>query len=237
VLQGLPRGVKGGLEGLGRTLIHPIDTAEALLAVPRLISSGLLKCLLEQKWNEFAAGSWEERGMMVGEVIGNFAIGIIADKGIGELFQILRAGSKLSAAGKIANAAEIAVAKAPQQIAFGSDMSSWAQTLRYTTKNWNPAGNVSVFEYTDAAGNLQYSMGYAQRMVGHAEQIVGQDLISQGINPSSVLRVYTEFAPCNGPANCSRYIQQTFPNADVFYSFTHDAAGRAAKAATFSTFP
>src|SRR6185369_14004115 len=105
VLQGLPRGVKGGLEGLGRTLIHPIDTAEALLAVPRLISSGLLKCLLEQKWNEFAAGSWEERGMMVGEVIGNFAIGIIADKGIGELFQILRAGSKLSAAGKIANAA------------------------------------------------------------------------------------------------------------------------------------
>jgi YD repeat-containing protein len=124
-----------------------------------------------------------------------------------------------------------------QQIAFGSDMSSWAQTLRYTTKNWNPAGNVAVFEYTDAGGNLQYAMGYAQRMVGHAEQVVGQDLISQGINPMSVTKIYSEFSPCTGPANCSRYIQQNFPNAQVFYSFSHDAAGRAAKAAAFSTFP
>lgn len=133
--------------------------------------------------------------------------------------------------------AAIAGTRAPTQVAFGSDISSWAQTLRYTTQNWNPVGNVAVFEFTDAAGNLQYSMGFAQRTIAHAEQVVGPDLISQGFSPSSVTRIYTEFAPCTGPANCSAYLRQTFPNAEVLYSFTHDASGRAAKASLFSTFP
>jgi RHS repeat-associated protein len=129
-----------------------------------------------------------------------------------------------------------AVVNSPRQIQYGTDISQVAQQFRIAKNNWNPAGNVAVFEYADSAGNLLYSPGFAQRTIGHAEQLVGNKLINQGINPSSVTRVYTEFSPCTGPANCTAYLQQNFPNTQVLYSFTHDDAGRSAKAALFSIF-
>jgi Xanthomonas XOO_2897-like deaminase len=149
-----------------------------------------------------------------------------------ELGELLMGGRAVIATGE-AVAGRAVASSAFQQIEFGADMSSWAATLRYTRRNFNPSGNVAVFEYLDEAGNLQYAMGFAERTVGHAEQVVGKELMEMGIDPSRVTRIYTEFAPCTGPSNCFRYLQQRFPGAKVLYSFPHDDAGRAMKAALF----
>ena len=123
------------------------------------------------------------------------------------------------------------VADGLTQVPYGEGLSTWSQTLRYSTGNFNPAGNVAVFEYVDAAGETQYAMGYAQRFVGHSEPLVGNNLLEMGIQPSQVTGIYTEFAPC---PNCAAYLQETFPQAPVSYSFPLNAAGKTAKSSTFS---
>jgi len=80
-------------------------------------------------------------------------------------------------------------------------------------------------------GETQYAMAYAQRFLGHSEPIVGNGLLDMGVQPSQVTAIYTEFAPCNG---CATYLQGTFPQVPVSYSFSFDAAGKLGKAATFS---
>jgi hypothetical protein len=119
------------------------------------------------------------------------------------------------------------------QVSYGEGLSTWSQTLRYSTGNFNPAGNVAVFQYVDEAGETQYAMGYAQRFTGHSEKIVGNGLLDMGIQPSQVTGIYTEFSSCQ---RCATYLQQTFPNVPVSYSFPLNAAGKAAKAAAFSGF-
>lgn len=41
------------------------------------------------------------------------------------------------------------VADGLTQVPYGEGLSTWSQTLRYSTGNFNPAGNVAVFEYVD----------------------------------------------------------------------------------------
>jgi RHS repeat-associated protein len=118
----------------------------------------------------------------------------------------------------------------PQQISYGSGISSWAQTLCFSRGNFNPAGNVAVFEYVDEVGNTKYAMAFAQRFVGHAEPLLGGNLQAIGVNKLQITAIYTEFAPC---PTCASYLQATFPQAPFFYSFSIDAAGKAAKASTF----
>lgn len=132
-----------------------------------------------------------------------------------------------------ANAAAAAGAASLTQVSYGEGLSTWSQTVRYSTGNFNPAGNVAVFQYVDEAGETQYAMGYAQRFTGHAETIVGNGVLDMGVQPSQVTGIYTEFAPC---PNCATYLRQAFPNVPVSYSFPLNAAGKAAKVPAFSGF-
>ena len=65
---------------------------------------------------------------------------------------------------------------------------------------------------------------------------MGNEVLAEGIDPNSVTKIYTELAPCTGPVNCSAYIQANFPRAQVYYSFTWDAAGKAERAAIFAEY-
>jgi hypothetical protein len=76
-------------------------------------------------------------------------------------------------------------------------------------------------------------MGYAQRFTGHSETIVGNGLLDIGVQPSQVTAIYTEFASC---PSCATYLQNTFPNIPVSFSFELSVAGKAAKTAAFSDF-
>lgn len=60
-------------------------------------------------------------------------------------------------------------------------------------------------------------------------------MLELGIDPANVTRVYSDLQPCNlNFANCASYLQNTFPAADVTWSFEYGAtqasrqAGKAA---------
>lgn len=57
------------------------------------------------------------------------------------------------------------------------------------------------------------------------------DLQARGIQPSDVLRIYSELEPCSVPGGyCAAWIARTFPGARVTWSFEYgtDVASRRA---------
>jgi hypothetical protein len=139
----------------------------------------------------------------------------------------MRGGSS----GKVFDQAEKAASKVAGQIEYGSsDLSKAAQD--YRAANGITGGrNVAVFEYVGEDGQLQQMAAASERGVGHAERILAQQLKDANVDPSQVTRIYSELQPCNAPGGyCANFINNTFPNANVTWSFEYGetAASRAA---------
>jgi len=83
--------------------------------------------------------------------------------------------------------------------------------------------NVSVFEYRGTDGRLHTIARTSERFVGHAERLIRNELVTQGIDPSRVTRIYSELQPCSDPPNlsCLRMIENDFPNAEITWSFDY----------------
>jgi hypothetical protein len=112
------------------------------------------------------------------------------------------------------------------QIGYGSsDLSRAAQAYR-RTEGVTDGRNVAVFEYRAADGSLQTIARVSERRVGHAERIIARELETMGVQPSQVTRIYSELQPCVIPteaAGCARFIRNTFPQAEVTWSFEYGA--------------
>jgi hypothetical protein len=63
----------------------------------------------------------------------------------------------------------------------------------------------------------------------HAEQYIGDNLMTAGVNPSQVKAVYSELEPCVVPNNCAGYLSRMYPNAVVSYSFSYPASDQVAR--------
>lgn len=117
-----------------------------------------------------------------------------------------------------------AAARSGGQVPYGSsDLSRMAQS--YRSANGITGGrNVAVFEYADGDGNLQTMAAASERGVGHAERIVASQLSEAGVDPSQVTRIYSELQPCSVPGGyCASFLQKTFPQAEVTWSFEYGA--------------
>jgi len=124
------------------------------------------------------------------------------------------------------------------QIPYGaSDLSQEAVSLRQAADIFKNTRNISVFEYrgndgalrTTARLNLQQFQDPTIPQGLHAEKVVGNELLSESVDPYKVTRIYSEYEPCNlNFSLCKDYIAATFKNAKVTYSFEYgDAASRA----------
>jgi len=83
--------------------------------------------------------------------------------------------------------------------------------------------NMAVFEYREN-GSLIKAVGPSARGRGHAERLIWQELAAKGVDPSEVVRIYSELEPCMLPGGyCKLWLARTFPNAKVTYSFPYGA--------------
>lgn len=82
---------------LGRALISPIQTANALLSIPGMITSGQLKCLLGNQWDQFQYASPDEQLNILGGIIGNaagtWATGGAASLGASQVLEMAQAAT------------------------------------------------------------------------------------------------------------------------------------------------
>lgn len=112
------------------------------------------------------------------------------------------------------------------QIEYGnSDLSKAAKAYR-DKEAIDDERNVAVFEYRADDGSLKTITSASVRGSGggHAERIIGRELSDKGINPSQVVRIYSELEPCNVPGGyCARFIEREFPQAKVTWSFKYGA--------------
>jgi hypothetical protein len=82
-----------------------------------------------------------------------------------------------------------------------------------------PGRNGAVFEYQDAAGDLQHVVAFSQRGVGHAERLAAKEIDSMGVPHSDVQRIYSNLEPCDQPGGyCARFLAREFPDAEISYS-------------------
>lgn len=128
------------------------------------------------------------------------------------------------AAAKLAakNAAEAAL-KVTGKVAYGvTDLSKLAQ--QYRKLHNLKSGNVAVFEYLEGGVRKTLAME-SKQFVGHSERLIAEQLRKLGIDPKNVTRIYSELAPCTYTfgGGCSRFIQETFRNAAVTFSFEYGA--------------
>jgi hypothetical protein len=134
----------------------------------------------------------------------------------------INVGADMAAAGALA----AAPARVPGQIGYGSsDLSRAAQAYRQRA-GVTAGRNVAVFEYRAADGSLQTIARASEWGVGHAERIIARELEGMGVQPSQVTRIYSELQPCvipEEPAGCARFIRDTFPQAEVTWSFEYGA--------------
>ena len=132
----------------------------------------------------------------------------------------------------------------PHQIDYGaSDLSR--EVIEYRrSRNFFQKRNVAVYEYIDNSDEVQTLTMASDRFGvegttnrGHAERRIWRELEKRGVDPSRVTRIYSELEPCSTPteaSGCGRFIQKTFPNVIVTYSFeygTTQASRRAGRAA------
>jgi hypothetical protein len=121
-------------------------------------------------------------------------------------------------------------AKASGPVAYGStDLGKTAIEFR-KAHDITSARNVSVFEYTENGVKKTLAMA-SERGAGHAERLIAKKLEEAGIDPKNVTRIYSELEPCVAPGGyCKPFIDRTFPNASVSWSFEYGAtqASRAA---------
>jgi hypothetical protein len=59
----------------------------------------------------------------------------------------------------------------------------------------------------------------SKRVGYHAEQLLIQELKRLGISNDKVLKIYSEFEPCNKGNNCAQALKEFFPNVKVYWSF------------------
>ena len=107
------------------------------------------------------------------------------------------------------------------QVEYGStDLSQKAINYR-KDNNIKGTRNVAVFEYEDK-GRLSTLVGASQRNKGHAERLIAKELEIKGVQPQQIKRIYSELEPCSMPGGyCKRFLQTTYPNAEVTYSFEY----------------
>ena len=61
---------------------------------------------------------------------------------------------------------------------------------------------------------------------GHAERLAAKELEALGVKTEHVTRIYSELQPCVIPtegAGCAAFLQKTFPQAAVSWSFEYGA--------------
>jgi hypothetical protein len=84
--------------------------------------------------------------------------------------------------------------------------------------------NVAVFEFENAAGQLERIAAASRPGVAHAEEVIRRTLARMNVDPSKVKRIFTEFAPCNLPGRrCASMLERVFTNAEVTHSFEYGA--------------
>ncbi len=93
---------------LGRAVIHPINTGEALLSIPGMISSGQLKCLLGDKYDEFLQASPDEQMDILGGIIGDASGAWATGAGAANGLQALRGLAFGTEATELSDAASVA---------------------------------------------------------------------------------------------------------------------------------
>ena len=113
--------------------------------------------------------------------------------------------------------------KSSGQVSYGNtDLSKKAIAFRQKNNIYS-ARNVAVFEYKEN-GVTKTIVVVSERGVGHAERLAGKKLNDMGIQPNQVTRIYSELEPCNVPGGyCKNYINKTYTNAEVTYSFEYGA--------------
>jgi RHS repeat-associated protein len=136
--------------------IHPIRTAQGLLALPGLISSGQLKCLLGQKYNEFLRASPEQQEEILGELVGDAAGGWAVGAGAGNLIQTIRASRAAQAARAARRLEEVSVGTAKRALTAAEkefyDRVSHRQHLRGDV--WDAASKNGTREVYDPTGRI-----------------------------------------------------------------------------------
>ncbi|MFJ1473709.1 nucleic acid/nucleotide deaminase domain-containing protein [Capnocytophaga cynodegmi] len=95
--------------------------------------------------------------------------------------------------------------------------------IKYRIDNKINRGNVAVFEYIDNFGNIKLMFGESKGIFKpHAEKAVWNSLQEIGILPEQITKIYSELKPCMSPGRyCSNFINKTFPNAEVSYTFEY----------------
>jgi len=90
--------------------------------------------------------------------------------------------------------------------------------------------NVAVVQYRDASGKLKLraAENVTEAEAGlpiHAEQMITQEILQMGIRPKDVVRIYSEYQPCNyGLNNCASFLSQNFPSAKIYWSFDYNVS-------------
>jgi hypothetical protein len=112
-------------------------------------------------------------------------------------------------------------------LAYGStDLSKAAQSYRVAEGLTNSGKNIAVIEYRAADGSLKTVTKASEFTQGHAERLAAKELEALGVKPEQVTRIYSELQPCVIPtegAGCATFLQKTFPQAEVSWSFEYGA--------------
>jgi Xanthomonas XOO_2897-like deaminase/Domain of unknown function DUF11 len=121
------------------------------------------------------------------------------------------------------------------KIDWGTGLSEKAVIYR-NDHNISHKRNVAVFEFerngkigTIAIDSEPYTKKETRgkRIEGHAERRAADILRSYGIQPHQVKRIYTELHPCSlRGRRCDTLLRDSFPHADVEYSFDYDEEKR-----------
>ncbi|WP_157368541.1 nucleic acid/nucleotide deaminase domain-containing protein [Zavarzinella formosa] len=113
------------------------------------------------------------------------------------------------------------------KIDYGSTYLSRLAQYHRTAEGLTESGkNIAVFEYKATDGTLKTIVKSSEFTAGHAERLIATELGEKGINADQVTRIYSELQPCVIPteaAGCSRFLQKTFPQAEVSWSFDYGA--------------
>ena len=114
-----------------------------------------------------------------------------------------------------------------ERVTYGeTDLGAIALAYRKKHDYW--AGrNLAVFEYNSLDGVLRTVTAISDTGV-HSEKAAWKALQAIGVQASQVTRIYSEREPCMLPgAFCAKFINETFPKAEVSYSFEYaDKASR-----------